>query len=51
MGYIIVHPFALIEPYNEMKKKNISTESVMYDCQQLQLIYQIHRVKNDNDYT
>ena len=31
-------------PYNEMKNfclyhKNISTESVMYDCQQLQLMY------------
>ena len=26
--------------------QNISTESVMYDCQQLQLM-----VKNDNDYT
>ena len=43
-------------PYNEMKNiclyhKNISTESVMYDCQQLQLMYQIHQVKNDNDYT
>ena len=23
----------------------------MYDCQQLQLMYQIHQVKNDNDYT
>ena len=31
-------------PYNEMKNfclyhKNISTESEMYDCQQLQLMY------------
>ena len=31
-------------PYNEMKDfclyhKNVSTESVMYDCQQLQLMY------------
>ena len=31
--------------------KNISTESVMCDCQQLQLMYEIHHVKNDNDYT
>ena len=23
----------------------------MYDCQQLQLMYQVHQVKNDNDYT
>ena len=23
----------------------------MYDCQQLQLMYQAHQVKNDNDYT
>ena len=23
----------------------------MYDCQQLKLMYQIHQVKNDNDYT
>ena len=43
-------------PYNENEELlsvslNISTESVMYDCQQLQLMYQIHQVKNDNDYT
>ena len=44
--------------YRTMKMKNfclyhqnISTESVMYDCQQLQLMYQIHQVKDDNDYT
>ena len=43
-------------PYNENEEllsvsQNISTESVMYDCQQLQFMYQIHQVKNDNDYT
>ena len=30
--------------------KNISTESVMYDCQQPQLMDEIQKVQNDNDY-
>ena len=42
-------------PYNENEEllfvllKHLL--SVMYDCQQLQLMYQIHQVKSDNDYT
>ena len=42
-------------PYNANEEllsvSLISTESVMYDCQRLQLMYQIYQVKNDNDYT
>ena len=30
---------------------SINTESVMYDSQQPQLMYEIHQVQNDNDYT
>ena len=44
-------------PYNEIKNfclyhKNISTKIVMCDdCQQRQLMYEIHQVQNDNVYT
>ena len=42
--------------YNEMKNfclyhKKISTESVMYVYQQPQMMYEIHQIQNDNDYT
>ena len=41
--------------YNEMKNfclyhRNTSTDSVMYDCQQPQLMHEIHQVQDDNDY-
>ena len=31
--------------------KNISMKSVVYNCQQAQLIYEIRYVQNDNKYT